>query len=428
MIYSIITELITMVECLLLYLISRHLFELREHRKKLLYAAIVIEMIISVVFDLIDFPELPGIIILLIYETVCITLIFDVKVVKASLFCMMYNLGVMLVDMIVYIFVRSIIGINFDNISDVDFINCILGIISKALCILMALILTRVIGDKRKYSYISVSVLSIPVICIFMLFILLDYSLKIEFTSTSYAVFYSAIGGILLLNISMFYICDKLEENQHRKYEIISLQNEKEFYEQIKSSYELVKKVKHDYDKQINVMSVLLEKKQYDELEKFFHTYINDNRFRVVESYTGNVIIDSIINQKAVAADDVNVNIQVISENIICDSINPFYMCNALGNVIDNAIEAASNYAGTENGYIRIKIQNYEKLGSRQVLISVANYCRSADINIDTTSKDDSDNHGYGIGNIRLSVEKMNGICKFGVENNEFYAVMLIPA
>ena len=86
MIYSIITELITMVECLLLYLISRHLFELRVHRKKLLYAAIIIEMIISVVFDLINFPELPGIIILLIYETVCITLIFDVKVVKACYF------------------------------------------------------------------------------------------------------------------------------------------------------------------------------------------------------------------------------------------------------------------------------------------------------------------------------------------------------
>ena len=172
MIYLIITELITMVECLLLYLISRHLFELRDHRKKLLYAAIIIEIIISMVFDLINFPELPGIIILLLYETVCITLIFDVKVVKACLFCMMYNLGVMLIDMIVYIFARSIVGIDFDNISDVDFINCILGIISKALCILMALILTRVIGDKRKYSYISVSVLSIPVICIFMLFIL----------------------------------------------------------------------------------------------------------------------------------------------------------------------------------------------------------------------------------------------------------------
>lgn len=428
MIYVMVTELITMVECLLLYMISRHLFEFREHRKKFYYMAIVIEMIISVMFDLFNVSELLGIIVLVFYETAFIMLIFDVKLVKVCLFCMMYNLSIMLIDMITYIFAISVMGINSDNILNVDFTHCILGIISKAVCTLAALILTRVIGDKRKYSYISVSVLGIPVICIFMMFVLLDYSLKIEFSNISCIIFYCSIGGILLLNISMFYICDKLEENQHRKYEILRLQNEKEFYEQIKNSYEMVKKVKHDYDKQINVMSVLLEKKQYDDLESFFHTYINDNRFRLVESYTGNILMDSIINQKIVVADEKNVDVQVISDNIIFDSMNPFYMCNALGNVIDNALEAASVYAGTEKGYVRIKIQNYEKLGIRHILISVANYCKSNDVDIEMTSKDDFDNHGYGIGNVQSSVTKMGGLCKFGVENNEFYALMLIPA
>lgn len=239
---------------------------------------------------------------------------------------------------------------------------------------------------------------------------------------------YTTMLFVLLLNVFWLYICDRLEENRQRKITIDMLNQEIEYYGELKKSYEQMKKVKHDYDKQINMMAVLLKEKEYGRLEEFFKNVVHENRFSVIEQYTGDTVMDAIINQKKLYAGKKSVNFFVEAEKVHGNVTNPFHICIMLGNALDNAIEGAESYIRNsgEYGFVKLKICNMDKVNGNGIFISISNSSNIKDTEFKTT-KNNKDMHGYGIKNIKDSVKQMDGTCTFGNENGEFCFVAKIP-
>jgi len=145
--------------------------------------------------------------------------------------------------------------------------------------------------------------------------------------------------------------------------------------------------------------------------------------------------VDSIlgINNKIMSA-LINFNISRMEKNDIefaCNidlqpelHVSDVDMTIIMGNLLDNAIEACLNVEDKSRyididivcGYGRIDIMM--KNSSNGNIEIINNHIQSG--------KKDKDNHGYGLDNIRKTVEKYNGYFKISSVNSEFIAEILL--
>ena len=95
-------------------------------------------------------------------------------------------------------------------------------------------------------------------------------------------------------------------------------------------------------------------------------------------------------------------------------------MANILGNLIDNAIEAAR--VETES-FVEITIKQEKSF----LIINIKNKCtKLIEIEEIKTSKRDSEFHGIGLRSVRRTVKKYDGQMAMYIKNKEFNTNILI--
>lgn len=169
------------------------------------------------------------------------------------------------------------------------------------------------------------------------------------------------------------------------------------------------------------VISELYRKQNYDEASRFadrvsYNLAKFDNVIDVQNDF-----INAILNSKLITASEYGIRIICSSSNNI-SGIDDIDLCNLLGNMLDNAIEAAK---ACDKGYIEVSINSDEN----KLLVIIANSIAQSVLksNKDLTStKRDSERHGYGIKTIRSIAHKYDGVAKFYEENNMFYCQVLM--
>ena len=135
---------------------------------------------------------------------------------------------------------------------------------------------------------------------------------------------------------------------------------------------------------------------------------------------TGNSVVDAIINTKQNIAEKQNivfvVNIELPPRNIVSN----IDMANILGNLIDNAIEAAR--VETES-FVEITIKQEKSF----LIINIKNKCtKLIEIEEIKTSKRDPEFHGIGLRSVRRTVKKYDGQMAMYIKNEEFNTNILI--
>ncbi len=191
-------------------------------------------------------------------------------------------------------------------------------------------------------------------------------------------------------------------------YESISKVMEKQvdkqvsYYQKINKLSEDVREFRHDYKNHMICLQALLEGKEYaDALE-----YVRDiTRQDIIESnkfFSGNQIADAILSDKEELAKQSGCKIEF--DGFISDEIPASDLCIILSNALDNAIEACARFTSNEPKIITVKCDILQ--GVQLMRITNPN-----DNNRSTTetSKEDKENHGFGLYNIRRTVEKHNG-------------------
>jgi len=160
------------------------------------------------------------------------------------------------------------------------------------------------------------------------------------------------------------------------------------------------------------------------EYEQIIH-YLEKLHIKVDE--LGNVItvhngiVDAIINQYYVKAAQQGIHMVVKGRFPSDCEIDAFDICTIFSNILSNALEAASE---TEEKYVSIECRYTEK----NIIIVVQNsFCIQKQ---DTgrwlkTQKENSDNHGFGLENMKDSVSKYNGIFDIETNNNIFTLTIL---
>lgn len=214
---------------------------------------------------------------------------------------------------------------------------------------------------------------------------------------------------LIIFNILVFYLYDKLQKNIEESYEQKMLKqsiNAKNIeIGLMKSSLDSIECLKHDMKNHLITLRKYADDHNYNKLIAYLNSISETVSVHSIIIETGNANVDSIINYKFQEMSDkginINYSISIPEElNILDYDINI-----VIGNLLNNAIEALNK---TDEKEFFIKIYFDKNILFIHMENSFNGNVRKEKGEILTT-KQDKQNHGLGLKSIKRVLEKYDG-------------------
>lgn len=183
------------------------------------------------------------------------------------------------------------------------------------------------------------------------------------------------------------------------------------------SSFNTQNGVLHDYKQHLSTIYQLIKDEKYISAQNLIKTIADDMYVALYRFKTNHEIIDAILNQKYIQANNQNVILDVRASDLFNVNIEDCYLITIISNAIDNAIEACSKTSSQKIVSIKLVIENNILIFS--VINPVEGQVEILNNTIKTT-KADKTIHGVGLKNISLALQKCNGDYELGCNNNFF--------
>ena len=217
---------------------------------------------------------------------------------------------------------------------------------------------------------------------------------------------FSAVLIVPIFMVLIIYLLFNCISKQY--FENISLLMEKqveqqvEHYKKINKLTDDLREFRHDYKNHMICLQSLLNNKQYDEALSYVKSITNQETLDSNKFFSGNQIADAILTDKNELAQ--KNNCKIIFDGSVSDEISVSNLCTILSNALDNSIEACSKIDSDETQIVDVKCVASELI--QIIRVSNPNLDNNA---VTETSKADRKNHGFGLSNIRRTVERMDG-------------------
>lgn len=305
--------------------------------------------------------------------------------------------------------------------------NALIGMMLVQTCLFHCVDILTVAGAKWRNETLPRSVIFSKVITSLSILFLLLFPLF--FTQpTDRPLFVAALFFLLAINVFAQSYADRtkhyLTANAER--EIFAYRNK--LYESqltlIKNSAENVRRIKHDISNHLTTISALLSEHRTEEALAYTNTLTSSLAEKKQWSKTGNIAADSILNYKLNTATEKQIQINC---HIACPedlAVDPVDLTVILGNLLDNAIEAAEHMAESnrqislhltyDKGRLFLKIENtfdgtVKKQGNGFV-----------------SKKKDGQWCGLGLQNVQTAITKYNGTMDITHTENRFLVKLLL--
>lgn len=233
--------------------------------------------------------------------------------------------------------------------------------------------------------------------------------------------------ALLLIDIIGFRMYNMLLQkmyiqNENEKY-VVQLQiNEQQMAER-QAVMENIKRMRHDMKQQLIYLQELVRENPTD-ADVYLRELIENtqsNAKDVIQS--GNAVMDALLNHKYFLASKyhIEMKIQILVPSELPQS--PADLCIIIGNLLDNAIEAAKITRER-------KIEVVVKYEHKKLYINITNPYRNP-VEKDKsgnyiTQKKDKENHGVGLDSVKNCVEKNQGILLIDSSDNIFKVTVII--
>jgi two-component sensor histidine kinase len=226
---------------------------------------------------------------------------------------------------------------------------------------------------------------------------------------------------VLMLFVFIFYI-RKINDKLKKMVQIErQLKEEQEkYYQSLLQREEDTRKSRHDWNNHLVCLSELACKEQALETQAYIENLKKDMRDIQGNKYeVGNDIINAILNYHlGNIGDEIDVSVEGMCTGQL--QMEDTDLCVIVANLIQNAVEYLFHENYIKEKYMRVKIQGGKYYHRIFVINSLADNVTKNTIK--KTSKKDSKNHGYGLQNVRETVEKNNGSFEVYIKDNQFIA------
>ncbi len=297
--------------------------------------------------------------------------------------------------------------------------------VSFIFTILLVLVCEQIIGSivNRKNAYITpdkFGILILIPVCSMMILYVVSAEDAEWITEVVTAIV------ILVINALVFYIYHKMIENYMEKIKLQILEERTQAYAneiQIMSrSQNKIQAIRHDMRHHIIELKGLLNGNKISDVENYLKEMENALNITGEYVHSGNYEIDSLLNYLLQDAneklEDVKVKLQIPREM----EFNTFKFNIIIGNLLENAIEAAWHSKKKE---LQLDIRYEQGVLHIQIINSYEGELKK---NGDTfiTTKDNKENHGIGLKNVREIVEEDNGSFVVETADNLFKVNIMI--
>ena len=206
-------------------------------------------------------------------------------------------------------------------------------------------------------------------------------------------------------------------------------QNENEFlisqdklmeqkYQEIEQERENSRRVIHDIKNHFFVLKAYEREKNYEGIHNYLEEIEAEFSQSAVQIWTGNRIVDLILNQKKSQAEKMQITFCIQAVPIVIWPMKDSELCSFWGNLLDNAIEAC-NAIEKEKKWIDIVIERQGNL----LFVKIRNSMREFPVvkkGKFMSKKEQFKKHGYGLKNVERIVRKYQGELRYEIEKNVF--------
>lgn len=342
------------------------------------------------------------------------------KIALAGMLSMIWTLSEFFVG---YFFLA--LGINYENPK-------VLGAVMSEIVVLVIIMCLKRFLQHENIKSLSIkhniALLLIPIGSLFVVYQMFMFSgNQTEKSMLKESVLCMII--MLFINLIIFKLYILLaDEMELRRYNSVYTQQlelcNKHFQEKEIAILEY-RKAKHDIKQHHSLLLMMLNEKNYEMAKEYLSDLVEESKnYNISICNTDNLVVDAIINAKyslmKLLEIECTVDIHIPTEwSFVNADISIL-----LGNSIDNAIEAADKVEKDKNVKIYMA---YEK---NILLITIINTYTGKLIKdkqgVIKTSKNDKNNHGFGLESIRKIVEKYHGSVVIEDNHNQFALKMML--
>ncbi|MGD1817821.1 MAG: GHKL domain-containing protein [Pleomorphochaeta sp.] len=233
---------------------------------------------------------------------------------------------------------------------------------------------------------------------------------------------------LCIVFLTLLWTLVKIREKEQQNIELLKKENALDLvrtqlkqvdstYQQINQTYDKVRMIRHDINKEISIIQALCDEGDIDKVKEYTLKLTKKIPIQNFIKYSNNHMLNSILNHYKSILEKENIpNKFTIIYNILDETITSD-ICIIISNAIDNAIEATIK---AENRFIDINIRQEEN----SILISVKNsyneqYLKKSNNKLISTKKD-AQNHGLGLKIIEHIISSFYGNMLYTTDDSIF--------
>ena len=209
-------------------------------------------------------------------------------------------------------------------------------------------------------------------------------------------------GGLLVINIVLCIILNKLERSRESEEEAQKLRAEAihnlEAARNYQESFNQQRRITHEFHNQLDTIHSLLANKEYTRATNYVQHLQHTTQEIIPTIRTNHPIVDAILNQKYAQATQKGVGMLLCCNDLSKIPLEDGDMVTLLGNILDNAIAAS---AQSEEKYVWVRL--WQERGVYQLI--VRNSCLETPLTRDLRERL---YHGYGVSLVNAVLDKYN--------------------
>lgn len=360
--------------------------------------------------------------------------LYEISLVKTLILVFFVQSIVTITDYIVIMILAKIYG----DITTLGGASSLIGrfiiILSRLILFAILIVISRISSKKRNNvtadmsnkEWIQFLIFPIFTICAVMLMV---NSVMKAYHSDIIPVYYIIAIGLIVLNLVVFHLISEILEHSRKMKEAQILRQQSigqvELYNSMRENYNIQRQRTHEYKNQILCMDMLMKKKDYSKLEDYIGNISDglDAQLDMVD--TNNDVVNAILNAKYYEAIKNDV-LFVLKINDLSDiKVSDEDIVTILSNLLDDAIEAAKQ-CDVGKRTVKIKLLSEDDV----LTIAVSNTYKTEPMFTEDgyirTTKNNKEEHGWGIRNIVATLEKYDAEYIIDYKNGEFvFSIMM---
>ena len=232
---------------------------------------------------------------------------------------------------------------------------------------------------------------------------------------------------ILILDVCIIWSYDILSQQYQKakKSEILSLENKayQNEIELMKNQEASTRRMRHDIKNHCIALEELVKREDKEKALRYLQDMVQDIGTKQVWLQTGNPVIDGFVNYKFAQAEEQKIHCYAEAKIPGDLPLDEYAYAGILGNLLDNAIEAAVN---TKEPEICLRLIYDKNVLHMQMSNTYQGEIKKQGGML-ISGKKDKENHGYGMSSVKRSVERCHGQFNIEYTGGRFMVFLMMP-